>query len=300
MCRSTSISGRAASRRASAGSPSSGVAARGELAVDLLELGRGAVAVGHEPVVAGEVARHQLGRRGQARGARVEAPEEALDEAPRDERREQTLGGGVEGADVERARVAQRGVGGARRERLVHVDEVELDGAQQFLDRARDVDRQRRRRAGGRRCGTSSTSPTAITRGVPVVGALEQRARLAPRAARSALRDARTRSCERDGASTSTRCPRRESSPRDARDVGVDLVAPRASHGYGVTWAIEKLGEAIERTIIGRVPTTRDGPRRLASPGAFACARLVAASRRRGAPFARVPGGGGRASRTSR
>ena len=144
MCRSTSISGRSASRRASAGSPVSRVPSRGQAAVDLLELRRGVLSICHQAVVAREVVAHELGGRRQACGARVQAAEEALHEAAGHERREQTLGGGVEGAHVERARVAQSGVGGARGERLVHVDEVELDGAQQFLDRARHVDRQRR------------------------------------------------------------------------------------------------------------------------------------------------------------
>ena len=47
-------------------------------------------------------------------------------------------------ADIQRARVAQRRVGRARRERLVHVHDIQRHGAQQFLDRARHVDRQSR------------------------------------------------------------------------------------------------------------------------------------------------------------
>ncbi len=101
----------------------------------------GVLVVGHEAVVAREVAGHQLGGGGEARCARVEPPEEGLDEAPGHERREQPFGGRMEGAHVERARVTQRRVRGARRERLVHVDEVEWHRAQQFLEGPRHVDR---------------------------------------------------------------------------------------------------------------------------------------------------------------
>ena len=128
------------------------VASRSQLVVDLLQLRSRPVAVGHEPVVAREVALHQPRGGGQARGARIEATEEALDEAARDERRQEVLAGGVKRAHVQGARVAQRGVGGARRKRLVHVHEVQRHQAEQFLDRARDVDRQRRR-APPRRAG---------------------------------------------------------------------------------------------------------------------------------------------------
>ena len=47
--------------------------------------------------------------------------------------------------------MAQGDARGARRERLVDVDEVERELAQRVLDRPRDVDRQRRRPALGRR-----------------------------------------------------------------------------------------------------------------------------------------------------
>ena len=52
-------------------------------------------------------------------------PKKQLHEAARHLGREHPLGRRVEGADVERARVAQRDRRRARRERLVHVDEVE-------------------------------------------------------------------------------------------------------------------------------------------------------------------------------
>ena len=47
----------------------------------------------------------------------------------------------MEGADVERVAHAQRGAGGAGRERLVHVDEVEAVESEEIFERARDVDR---------------------------------------------------------------------------------------------------------------------------------------------------------------
>ena len=90
---------------------------------------------------------HLLARGVEGRRARVEAAEEQLHEAARHLGREHPLGGGVEGADVERARVAQRDRRRARRERLVHVDEVQRGEAEHLLDRAPDVDRRRRRLA---------------------------------------------------------------------------------------------------------------------------------------------------------
>ena len=90
---------------------------------------------------------HQLARGLERGAARVEAAEEQLDEAPRHLGGEHALGRGVEGADVERARVAQRDRRRARRERLVDVDELDRRGGQRLLDRARDVQRRRRDRA---------------------------------------------------------------------------------------------------------------------------------------------------------
>ncbi len=228
------------------------VPARGQCAVDRFELIRGAVLVAHQAVVAREVVGHQLGGRRQAGRARVQAAEEALDEAARHQRREQPLGGRVERADVERARVAQRGVGGARRERLVHVHEVErrpslsssstvratsigsADGRRRALPARPDPeDRAPRRRR----------SRAALPDRFPRAGIARS-----ARAARSALREARTRSCERDGASTSTRWPRRESSAVTRFTWALTSLSS-ASHGYGVTWAIENEA-AICSTII--------------------------------------------------
>jgi hypothetical protein len=105
----------------------------------------------HDLVGGGERALHQLARGVERRGARVEPAEEALDEAARDLRRDHALGRRVERADVERARVPQRHRGRARRERLVHVDEVERRAAEHVVDGARYVERRSGRRAAPRR-----------------------------------------------------------------------------------------------------------------------------------------------------
>ena len=109
----------------------------------LLEVGAG---VDHG-VVAGEVALDEVARGGEARGAPVEPPEQELDHLARHLGRDEALGGRVEGADVERARVAERGRRRAGRERLVHVQEVELGAVEQLLERGRHVERQRHRPA---------------------------------------------------------------------------------------------------------------------------------------------------------
>jgi hypothetical protein len=97
----------------------------------------------HELVRRREPTRHELARGRPRRRAGVQAAEEQLHHAARDLRGDEPLGGGVERADVQRPRVAQRRRGHAGRERLMHVHEVEGDAVQQLLDRARDVDRHR-------------------------------------------------------------------------------------------------------------------------------------------------------------
>ena len=78
------------------------------------------------------------------RRPRVEPTEEDLDQRPRDLGRERALVGLVKAADVERPRVAQRGRGDARGERVVDVNDVEVDAAEQALERLADINRQRR------------------------------------------------------------------------------------------------------------------------------------------------------------
>jgi hypothetical protein len=79
--------------------------------LDDLAIGRGVWArdeVGARPdhlVVAGEVAGDDVARRGEARGAPIEAAEQKLHELARDLRREYALGGCVKCPDVERPRV---------------------------------------------------------------------------------------------------------------------------------------------------------------------------------------------------
>ena len=101
----------------------------------------------HELVRRREPTRHELARGRPRRRAGVQPAEEQLHHPARDLRGDEPLGGGVERADVQRPRVAQRRRGHAGRERLMHVHEVEGDAVQQLLDRARDVDRHRGRPA---------------------------------------------------------------------------------------------------------------------------------------------------------
>ncbi len=126
------------------------------------------------------------------------------------------------------------------------------DRAEQLLDGARDVDRQRRgpppRGGQRRRAPRRPRSPAGVPRSVPCSSARRGSAARA----RSARRDSRTRSCEREGARTSTRCPRRESS-----------AATRA------TWAL---------TSFSRPPTdtgSRGRSRTTSSSAASLCARAA-------------------------
>ena len=134
-----------------------------------------------QPVVAGEEALHEVAGHAEAGGAPVEAAEQELHHAPRHLRREDPLGGAWKRAHVQRARVAQRRRRRARRERLVHVHEVELGVLEQVLDRARHVERQRHRaaaRRNGRLCPTASSEAPPRSR--------EHRVRVRGQAARSA------------------------------------------------------------------------------------------------------------------
>ncbi len=108
---------------------------------------------GHHVVLAGEEARDQAPGDLERGEARVEAPEEELDEPSCDLRGEHALRGRVKAADVQRARVAQRGGRRARRERLVHVHDVEWGALQQRVDHAARVERQRDAAPAARRGG---------------------------------------------------------------------------------------------------------------------------------------------------
>ena len=158
---------------------------------------------------------------------RVQAPEEQLDEPARDLRREHSLGGRVEAADVQRARVAQRGGGRAGRERLVHVHDVERGALEQRVDRVARVERQRHacRRAAPASAIVCIGASTAHLTG------REQRRRAAAAAARISRRDSRTCAREPLAAITSTLCPRC-ASPSDS-DSTYSLTSRRAPHGIG-------------------------------------------------------------------
>ena len=80
-----------------------------------------------------------------------------------------------------------------------------------------------------------SSSPTPSTR-TPPAGSNSSAG--ASRAARISRRDSRTSSGERDGASTSTRCPARACSC--ASPATNALTSCSSSQGYGDTWAIAK------------------------------------------------------------
>ena len=87
--------------------------------------------------------------------------------------------------------------------------------------------------AGGvpRRAGASgSSSPTPSTR-TPPSGSKKSPARIS-------RRDSRTSSGERDGASTTIRCPRAASSRESERTKS--LTSCSSSHGWGVTCAMAK------------------------------------------------------------
>ena len=139
--------------------------------------------------------------------------------------------------------------------------------AQQFLDRARHVDRQRRGPPPRAAAHVEHLADGDHARGCP--GRCPRAGSAGrPRAARSSLREARTRSCERDGASTSTRWPRRESSSATRRDVRVDLVLlrlPRIGRDVGDREALLGHDRSIRRDASAReaacVPAARSRAR---------------------------------------
>ena len=183
-----------------------------------------------DAVVGGEDPLHQVARGLERRRAGVEAAEEQLDEAARHLRREHALGGRVEGADVERARVAQRDRRGAGGERLVDVHEVG----------------RRASRAPPRSCARCRAAAPASRRAArPPAAAARRRPAPAPRPpgansspARISRRESRTSAVECVGASTTTRWPSRASSPDRASTKA--LTSCSSSQGYGETWAMEK------------------------------------------------------------
>ena len=272
MCRSTSISGRCGEPRRDLRVARAACGAGRRARRRSLRRAARAGLPGNERVAAGIGAPQRLAACGVGHGARVEAAEKVVLQAPADERGERALAGAVEGRDVQRAREAQRGVRQARRERVVDVDDVERHLAEQFLDGPRDVERER---AAPAREAPRASSPTASARGSPL-SVPSSSASPWPRSSRSARRVSRTSAAERDGASTSTRCPRRESSPATARTCCASGVS--ASHGSGLTWAIER--RSLTRSAAVR-PSSSWRRARLARP------RLFSASPRAGRRSAR-------------
>ena len=184
MCRSTSISGRAARRSAHRLVRRRRVAAGGQPRIDALELRRPSARRRGPACSHPGSACHQLGSRRQARRARVQAPEEALDEAPREQRREQALG-----RRSERSRRSARASAQSAALEVLGANgswtwtKSSSTRAQQFLDRACHVDRQRpmgacascrrrpaprrRRSPRGRRCRCPRGAPSGSPRAGP-------------------------------------------------------------------------------------------------------------------------------------
>ena len=161
-------------------------------------------------------------------GARVEAAEEQLDEAARHLGREHALGGRVERADVERARVAQRDRRRARRERLVDVDEVERRDASappRSCARCPAAARDRAAARAGERQQLADAEHAHAAVGVEQLAAADPPPRLAHE-----LRDRATARAPRRGA-------RRRPARRRARATKA-LTSCSSSQGYGVTWAM--------------------------------------------------------------
>src|SRR5262249_30142644 len=95
--------------------------------------------------------------------------------------------------------------------RLVNVDEVQLHGAEQFLDSAGHVDRKRRSAAAGAAWGVEDLAHGDHA-GLASVGSLPQARRPRPRRPPRPARGPQPRPRARGGARTPTLAARRESS----------------------------------------------------------------------------------------
>ena len=128
-------------------------------------------------LVVGARARPARSRRGRSARSAARSSRELVVRASRRPRKISTSGratwvermrsvGLVEAADVERARVAQRGRGDAGRERVVDVDEVEVDPAEQPSSaRRRRAATARRAVAGRAAAGSRCRAPRTARRG---------------------------------------------------------------------------------------------------------------------------------------
>jgi hypothetical protein len=117
----------------------------------------------HDPVVGRVEARQEVAGRLEAREARVEAAERALDDLPRHGRGDDPLGRRVERPHVQGPRVAQGGDRDREPERVVDVADVEGRAREELLDRARDVDGQgSAARAAGQRLADGEDARAAV------------------------------------------------------------------------------------------------------------------------------------------
>src|SRR5581483_1067841 len=150
-----------------------------------------------------KVALQEFRRRVVTRDANVEAREQQPRQRAGQLGREDPLGGRVKATHVERTGVAQRGARGARLEGLVNVYEIERDGGEHALDRARHVEWERGRSAPGK--GEGQNLADTQHEGLSF-GALEQRVWLsADRAAARANQVRRLRGGQHEHAVTPLR-----------------------------------------------------------------------------------------------
>ena len=191
----------------------------------------------------------ELARRLVARRARVDPTEEDLDQHASDLRGENALDRLVEGGDVERLGMAQRGRAGAGGERLVDVQEVERHRPQQALEAPLMSSGSG---AGRRRgpLGSGMLCPMASTFGFPPVS----RVRGFSPASRISLRLSRIAARESEGATIRTRWPRSASSSEVRRTNS--LISCREPQGWGLTCAIER-DSAPTRAAYGRSRVSR-------------------------------------------
>lgn len=146
MWRSTSISGRLASSARSSRVPGRVVPPRQHASVHRFEVVGDRRPVAPLPgrldqlVARREVVLQQLPGRRAGHRARVDPPEEDLHQRPRHLGREHPLLRRVKGRHVQRQRVAERRRGDARRERLVHVDDVVGPRGERPFDRLAAAD----------------------------------------------------------------------------------------------------------------------------------------------------------------
>ena len=219
--------GRAAARRAPprprtrsrAGPPASAGA--------LVEVGAGT----DQPVVAGEVALHQVAGGGEARGAAVEAAEQELHDPARHLGRDEAApwsSGSVPMFSAREWRSAADAALGANGSCTWRKSSSACSSS--VLERARHVERQRHRAAAPERQPLAHRhAPTRSPRSAKSASGSSW-------SASTFARPSRTSSRESDGATTTTRWPRAHSSSESRSTKR--LTSWCCSQGQGVTWAI--------------------------------------------------------------